>query len=129
VCQKEDYNALCKDLARRFETFEKEQFDKRSERDGMLPDERLHRRLTSKRSIFQRVKHTYPQTDKSITIIISREEHDGDSWKFEVVDSCGIRHWVIHRSPDYHKPTNWRPGEYDAYKLFHSIGMRYAFGE
>lgn len=93
----------------------------------MLPDERLQRRLTSKRSIFQRVEHTSAQTDKSIAIMISREESDDDSWKFEVVDSFGIRQWVIHRRSGSHEPTNWRPGEYDAYQLFRSIGMRYAF--
>ena len=129
VCQNEDYKALCKVLAYRFEKFEKEQFDERSKHDGMLPDERLHRRLTSKGSIVQRVKHTSLQTDKSITIMISLEENDDDSWKFEVVDSRGIRHWVIHRSTDSREPTNWRPGEYDAYELFHFIGMRYAFGK
>lgn len=127
VCQDKEYSALCEKLADCFETFEQEQFQERSERDGKFPDERLYRRLTSERFTIQRVEHTRRQSDRSITIMISREVDDGNSWKFEVVDSCGEKHLVLHRRPGFHAPVNWRPGEYDAYRLFHFIGMKYAF--
>lgn len=127
VCQSDEYKALCKELSRRFENFEMEQFEKRSLRDGLLPDERLYRRLTSAHSVFRKAKHAHHQSHESLTIMISRDEDH--SWVFEVVDLCGKKHWVVHRSPETHEPANWRPGDYDAYKLFRFIVMRYGFGE
>lgn len=127
VCQSGEYNALCTKLGRCFEHFEKEQFKERSGHDGMLPEERLYHRLTWEGSIFQQSRYTSRQSDKSITIMISRDEDDEDMWKFLVVDLRGKKHWVFHRNPKSHEPVNWRPGEYNAHELLRSIGVKYAF--
>lgn len=127
MCQSDEYEPLCRELGQRFEHFEKEQFKRRSLRDNLLPDERLHRRLTSSRSILYKAKHAHHRSDKSITIMISRDEDN--SWIFEVVDLYGKKHWITNRNPKTDTSANWRPGDYDAYDLFRFIGMRYAFGE
>jgi hypothetical protein len=127
VCQKSEYEALCEVLSENFENFEIEQFENMSSRDNLFPDERLHRRLTSSHSIFSKEKYTHRQSDKSLTITISRDEDD--SWIFKVVDLNGKKHQVFNRNSETQKHGNWRPGDYDAYYLFRFIGLEYVFGE
>jgi mRNA-degrading endonuclease HigB of HigAB toxin-antitoxin module len=127
VCQSREYNKICKELSRQFENFEKNQFEERSLRNGLLPDERLYRRLTSKHSILRREEYTHRQSNKSLTIMISRDEDD--SWVFKVVDLNGKKYRLVIHSPEKNTIANWRPGDYAAYDLFRFIGMRYAFGE
>jgi hypothetical protein len=126
VCQSNEYDALCKELGSQFEMFETEQFEGKSLDDCLFPDERLHRCLTSKDSIFSKEKHAQRQSDKTLIIRISRDEEK--SWIFEVEDAYGYQHPIVHGSWETRKFSNFEPGEYDAYKVFRFIGTRYAFG-
>jgi hypothetical protein len=104
-----------------------EQLEKKSLDNGLFPDERLHRCLTSEHSIFSKKKHAQRQSDKSLTIMISRDEEK--SWIFEGVDFYGKKHPIVHGNWETRTFANWAPGEYDADEVFCFIGTRYAFGE
>jgi hypothetical protein len=104
-----------------------EQLEKKSLGNGLFPDERLHRCLTSEHSIFSKKKHAQRQSDKSLTIMISRDEEK--SWIFEGVNFYGKKHPIVHGNWETRTFANWAPGEYDADEVFCFIGTRYAFGE
>jgi hypothetical protein len=127
VCQSNEYDAICKELGSQFKLFELEQFEGKSSDDGLFPDERLHRCLTLEDSIFSKEKHAQRKSDKDLIIRISRDKMEW--WIFEVEDSYGYKHAIVHRSRETRKSSNFKPGEYDAYDVFRFIGTRYAFGK